>query len=156
MAVSPNSTNSTDSPVSSTFNEFSDNRFQRRRSRKKSIDVLAIQEILSKMGYTVSMVEIFNALKDYNCPKGMFGKIEYEEFLVILRNTRAKKQNDTILVTAFEALGGNKETVKVTNVLKSIERLKEFNVDTEELEIVCAGKEETDSMDFNEFAACFE
>eukprot|EP01084_Bolivina_argentea_P292406 502673_1 len=152
--------NNSDESITIVFDKYSDGKFQRRRARKKSIDVMAIQDTLLEMGVKVSMVEIFGVLKDYQCPSGMHGRIEYEEFLVILRNARSKNEKNAILVAAFNSLGGSTDedrpNVSVANVVKSIAKLKEFNVDIEKLETVCSSKEETESMDFNEFAACFE
>eukprot|EP01083_Nonionella_stella_P179949 640314_1 len=145
--------------VTVAFDKYSDRSFQRRRSRKKSIDVMAMQQALQEMGVKVSPVEIFGVLKDYRCPTGMFGQIHYEEFLVVLGNARNKFQKNPTLTAAFRSLGGDSgigSGVPVANVLRSLQKLKQFNVDVEKLETVCSLKSETDTIDFNEFAACFE
>lgn len=151
-------TNDRGNAVTTAFEKYSDGRYQRRRSRKKSIDVMAIKQALAEMGLTVSMVEIFGVLKDYQCTSGMYGQIEYDDFCVVLRNARAQHRNNPTLTAAFKSLcnDNDKGTVPVSNLLRSLEKLREFNVDVEKLETVCKGKEESDSIDFNEFAACFD
>ena len=57
------------------FNKYSDGRFQRRRSRSKSIDVNALQSALAEMGYEVTMTELFELVKQYESPNGEPGKI---------------------------------------------------------------------------------
>ena len=123
---------------------------------------MTIQATCEEMGTKVSMMEIFLVLKDYKHPQGMFGQIAYDEFLVVLRNARSANQNDPAMQAAFKALGGsipngeNGETtaIPMANVAKSLTKLKEFGVDVCKLEDVCLQKKETDTMDFNEFAAC--
>lgn len=146
--------------VTDAFHKHTDSRFQRRRSRQKSVDVMAIQQLCQDMGTKVSMVELFLVLKDYKHPQGMFGQIKYDEFLVVLRNARSEHQNNPMLKAAFKSLGGsisdNGETtaIPMSNVTKSLSKLKEFGIDVCKLEAATSSKEDTDTMDFNEFAAC--
>ena len=141
------------------FNKYSDGKYSRRRSQSRSIDVFAIQGALKDMGITVSMVELFGVVRDYRCQTGMHGQIEYEQFAVILRNARAQFKQNPLLTAAFKALGGEQGGhggIAVSDITRSLSRIKDFGIDVDKLETVCAAKEETDIVDFNEFCSCFE
>lgn len=142
--------------VELSFERYSDSRYNRRRSRKKSIDIEAMQKALLDLGHKVSATEMFEVMKQYTAAPGMIGQIDYDAFCVVLRNIRAQYKANPVLMTAFKSLGGTESgTIEVSHITKAVDKLKSFSVDCSKLEFVCGRKEPTDTIDFNEFACLF-
>ena len=146
------------SDIDKLFNKFGDQRFNRRRSRNKSIDILALQQGLKEIGIKADSGEIFIALSSYSSDDNEPGHINVDAVAKIIKNLRKNQNSNPNIIECFEALGGNiceRKNVLIARLKKSVDMLQSMNINTDNIMEYCQNKSDDDEVDYKDFSSFF-
>jgi calmodulin len=118
-----------------------------------SIDMWELQATLQAMGQTPSEEEIYQMISSVDDDGN--GTIDFGEFLMVIENQKKKfseESDDTEMVAAFVAVGGNNDKSGVVKVDLLIKVIKDFGltIDIEQL-IEETDKDHSGTVDYDEF-----
>ncbi|ETO11251.1 hypothetical protein RFI_26128 [Reticulomyxa filosa] len=130
------------------MSSYSDGRYSRRRSVPNALDVHAIKAILESLQKKKKLLSIFCF---YCCKIFVFYFLSrfsnlslltafslFYQFERILLNLRSQKQQDPVLIAAFQALGAeNKDsTVLASKIKASLQTVETLGVNTNKLKVL--------------------